>query len=415
MGNKFLCPAILNKSTQSFDLLKQYKTRVIIVHHRPADLKNPHIHNPIVSAERAISEMRSGRAVIMTYEGMSQVVMSAECMASDHIALLNMLADEQAQKTSTHTMPYLILTRQRLKRLGVERTQHGAISLPELSLERITDLGLKVESRIDAPIYPTSTLDDAALALAQASQLVPAVVAMPISNDALTSSSFGLVCVSLSDLRIFTEHSVRDVQLISRAPVPLEQAPETEFCVFRGGEGLRDQVAIIVGKPDYSEGVLVRMHSACLTGDLFGSLKCDCGDQLRNTVKFMSDNGGGILLYLDQEGRGNGIANKMRAYALQAKGYDTYDADEVFGFGADQRHFEFAANMLVQLGVQKVRLMTNNPIKIAAIEKAGLTLVDNQRVLGRLTTENVAYLKSKRDNAGHIISADYLSHKPAIL
>jgi GTP cyclohydrolase II len=157
-----------------------------------------------------------------------------------------------------------------------------------------------------------------------------------------------------------------------------------------------------------NEGVLVRMHSACLTGDLFGSLKCDCGDQLRNTVKFMTNNGGGILLYLDQEGRGNGIANKMRAYALQAKGWDTYDADAVFGFGADQRHFEFAAQMLVQLGVKKVRLMTNNPVKIAAIAHAGLELVDNQRVLGRLTAENVSYLKSKRENAGHLISSDYL-------
>ena len=351
----------------------------------------------------------------MTHDGNAQVVMSVECMSEDHIALIKILADDPSQKKQNHTLPYLILTMQRLKRLGVERTKNGTISLPNLALERITDLGLKVQSSVDAPIHPTSTLDDAALALAQAAQLVPAVVALPILNDVLASSNFGLICVSLSDLRIFTEHTQRSVTLVSRAPVPLEHAPETEFCVFRGGEGLRDQVAIIVGKPDYSEGVLVRMHSACLTGDLFGSLKCDCGDQLRDTVKFMSDNGGGILLYLDQEGRGNGIANKMRAYALQAKGYDTYDADEVFGFGADQRSFEFAANMLVQLGVKKVRLMTNNPIKIAAIERAGLTLIDNQRVLGRLTTENVAYLKSKRENAGHIISTDYLSHKTGIV
>ena len=137
-----------------------------------------------------------------------------------------------------------------------------------------------------------------------------------------------------------------DLKIVSRAPVPLEGAPTSEFVVFRGGEGLRDQVAIIVGKPDLSQPVTVRLHSACLTGDLFGSLKCDCGDQLRETVRLMAQNEGGILLYLDQEGRGNGIANKIRAYKLQSQGYDTYEADEVLGFEPDQRRFDFAAEML---------------------------------------------------------------------
>ena len=171
--------------------------------------------------------------------------------------------------------------------------------------------------------------------------------------------------------------------------------------VFRGGEGLRDQVAIIVGKPDLAEPVAVRLHSACLTGDLFGSLKCDCGDQLRETVRWMAENGGGILLYLDQEGRGNGIANKIRAYKLQSQGYDTYDADEVLGFDLDQRRFDFAAEMLKQLGVGAVRIMTNNPSRSRRLRHAGLDVVSEQRVLGRPTAENVRYLASKRDRAGH--------------
>ncbi|MET0745568.1 MAG: GTP cyclohydrolase II RibA, partial [Microvirga sp.] len=190
------------------------------------------------------------------------------------------------------------------------------------------------------------------------------------------------------------------------APVPLDGAPSSEFVVFRGGEGLRDQVAVIVGKPDLSRPVLVRLHSACLTGDLFGSLKCDCGDQLRETVRLMAEHGGGILLYLDQEGRGNGIANKIRAYRLQAQGYDTYDADEVLGFEADQRRFDFAAVMLKALGLSAVRLMTNNPEKIRALRKAGLDVISDHRVLGRRTAENVRYLASKRDRAGHYIDLD---------
>jgi GTP cyclohydrolase II len=173
---------------------------------------------------------------------------------------------------------------------------------------------------------------------------------------------------------------------------------------------MRDQIAIIVGKPDLSKPVPVRLHSACLTGDLFGSLKCDCGDQLRGTVRRMAEGGGGILLYLDQEGRGNGIANKIRAYKLQAQGFDTYDADEVLGFDQDQRRFDFAAEMLRQLGVRgAVCVLTNNPEKIAALRRAGLEVIADERVLGRATAENVRYLATKRDRAGHYIDFDSLA------
>jgi GTP cyclohydrolase II len=191
---------------------------------------------------------------------------------------------------------------------------------------------------------------------------------------------------------------------VGRAPVPLEGAPGTEFVVFRGGEGLRDQVAVLVGRPDPSQPVAVRLHSACLTGDLFGSLKCDCGDQLRCTVRWMAENSGGVLLYLDQEGRGNGIANKIRAYMLQAQGYDTYEADEALGFELDGRRFDFAAEMLRQLGVRRICLLTNNPQKAAALRRAGLDVVSEQRVIGRPTAENGRYLAAKRDRAGHAIA-----------
>ena len=150
----------------------------------------------------------------------------------------------------------------------------------------------------------------------------------------------------------------------------------------------------------------MRLHSACLTGDLFGSLKCDCGDQLRHTARYMAEHEGGVLLYLDQEGRGNGLANKIRAYRLQAQGFDTYDADEVLGFDHDQRRYDFAAAMLKQLGIARVRLMTNNPAKIVALEAAGLEVVSAQRILGRKTDQNVRYLAAKRDRAGHLIEIE---------
>jgi len=130
---------------------------------------------------------------------------------------------------------------------------------------------------------------------------------------------------------------------------------------------------------------------------------------LRHTAQHMAQAGGGVLLYLDQEGRGNGLSNKMRAYRLQWQGFDTYDADEVLGFGHDQRGFDFAAEMLKQLGVASVRVMTNNPVKIAALRAAGLEVASDQRILGRANDHNVRYLASKRDRAGHLIDVDQLT------
>jgi GTP cyclohydrolase II len=239
--------------------------------------------------------------------------------------------------------------------------------------------------------------------------LLPAVVVASVSAKAVRGSPF--VRVGAKAVRDYRGERMARLEIVSRAPVPLEGAPDTEFIVFRGGEGMREQIAIVIGKPDRAEPVTVRLHSACLTGDLFGSLKCDCGDQLRRTVKVMTQNGGGILLYLDQEGRGNGIANKMRAYALQADGLDTYDADETLGFEHDQRHFDFAARMLQSLGVERVRVMTNNPEKIEALRRAGLDVVSDHRIQGRATDENVRYLAAKRDRAGHYIDFDAIAAK----
>ena len=298
----------------------------------------------------------------------------------------------------------LVLPAPRLRRLGLDRIKPGAIALPRLDLPRISTLSLEVGARIDAPVAALGKLDLAALELARVALVLPAVVVVPVSARSIEGE--GLIRVDAKAIEGYRAGTLRDMQIVGRAPVPLEGAPDTEFVVFRGGEGLRDQVAVIVGKPDFSQPVTVRLHSACLTGDLFGSLKCDCGDQLRHTARHMAESGGGVLLYLDQEGRGNGLSNKMRAYKLQAQGFDTYDADEVLGFDHDQRGFDFAALMLKQLGVTRVQIMTNNPLKIAALEAAGLEVVSDRRILGRLTDQNIRYLASKRDRAGHYIDVD---------
>lgn len=352
--------------------------------------------------DRAISEIRSGRPIILTDGSLRFIAYAAEVA---DIALLKKIA------SIAGTNARLVLPAARLRRLGVERKNSGVVALPVLDAERIEALALKIDARIDAPVSPASDIDEAALALTALALILPPVILVPISEKA--SFDAGLVSIDISAIGGYRAAQVRSLRIVGRAPVPLEGATDTEFVVFRGGEGLRDQVAIIVGKPDFSQAVPVRLHSACLTGDLLGSLKCDCGDQLRDTVRWMADHDGGLLLYLDQEGRGNGLSNKIRAYKLQSEGWDTYDADEVLGFDLDQRRFDFAAEMLRQLGIERVTALTNNPEKIGALRKAGLEVVASKRVLGRPTKHNVRYLASKRDRAGHYIDMDALLARAA--
>ena len=346
-----------------------------------------------IAVERLISEMRSGRPVLVVQDQQILLAMAVETLSEDVARRLSALSNEAS----------LLLPAARLRRLGLDREASGRIALPKIDLARIETLSLRLDTKIDAPVMSITAIERACLDLAALALVLPAVLVLPVPSDHVVCQT--LLKAPMDAISHYRRNRASALTLISRAPVPLENAA-TEFVVFRGGEGLRDQVAILIGKPDLSKPVPVRLHSACLTGDLFGSLKCDCGDQLRGTVSYMAEQGGGILLYLDQEGRGNGLSNKIRAYDLQSRGFDTYEADEILGFDLDQRRFDFAANMLHQLGVTQIKLLTNNPEKIAALMRSGLNVVAHERVIGRPTAENVHYMTSKRDRAGHLIDVD---------
>jgi GTP cyclohydrolase II len=360
---------------------------------------HPPAHPPdLIAVERAIAEMRAARPVRVRADGAALLCVSVDALDEAMVARLS-----QLHKAHDHNQPRLILSTARLRRLGHIGDEPASLILPQIDHKRIITLALAQNARLDAPCMPLQQLDVAALTLATLSFVLPALIIIPSAEG---DDDPTLLEVRADDIHAYRAHQMTDMRMMARAPVPLEGAPESEFVIFRGGEGMRDQVAIVIGKPDLSKPVLVRLHSACLTGDLFGSLKCDCGDQLRHTARFMAEKGGGILLYLDQEGRGNGLANKIRAYRLQAQGFDTYDADEVLGFDHDQRRFAFAAVMLKQLGALHIRVMTNNPVKIKALQDAGLNVVADERILGRATEQNMRYLASKRDRAGHMIDMD---------
>ena len=349
--------------------------------------------SPALAIDRAIAECRAGRPVAIDGES-AILVLPIETIAPD---------DWSAVATLSSGRGRLVLSATRLARLGQHERRSGAIALPTLDPERILHLATAQDARLDAPVAALTHAEEAALELMRLAALLPALIAIPLDETGM--SAVGVTRASIDDIFAYRGTEAANIHIVSRAPLPLEGAPDSEIVVFRGGEGLRDHAAVVVGRPNLETSVIVRMHSACLTGDVFGSLKCDCGDQLRSTATYMAQHDGGVILYLDQEGRGNGLSNKIRAYALQAQGFDTYDADEVLGFGPDQRRFDFAAKMLTALGIKRVRLMTNNPLKIAALEEAGVELVSSERIQGRLTRENAGYLAAKRDRAGHRIDA----------
>lgn len=193
----------------------------------------------------------------------------------------------------------------------------------------------------------------------------------------------------------------RSVELVARANLPLDGLNDTQMAVFRDGANGEEHAALIVGafggKPP-----LVRLHSECLTGDVFGSLKCDCGPQLKQALKLIGEEGGGILLYLRQEGRGIGLANKLRAYALQDRGLDTVDANARLGFADDERDYGVAAAILKALGADEVRLLTNNPAKVEGLEGEGIKVAERVRHQMPPNPHNAHYLATKKARSGHI-------------
>ena len=188
--------------------------------------------------------------------------------------------------------------------------------------------------------------------------------------------------------------------IAARARLPVAGSEDAEIVAFRSPDSPGEHVALIVGQPD-GRPPLVRLHSECLTGDVLGSLKCDCGPQLHAAIHAMADTGWGILLYLRQEGRGIGLVNKLRAYALQDQGFDTVDANTRLGFAIDARDFRVAARMLDLLGQRTIRLLTNNPEKVRVLEAAGIAVAERVPIALPPNPHNAKYLATKRDRTGH--------------
>ena len=345
-----------------------------------------------VAVERALSEFRCGRPVIMTAGEEQAVSLPVDGMSDDQLAAFRQLCAPAALR--------LVVTERRARSLGL--TAAGPIGLAVGEVERAADiLSLAVDAQVSrslAALAPGSTAD-AAIELAKLAQRLPALLVAPV-GAAAASCDPPLITVGAAAITPFRAAALGTLTVASEANVPLQGGLSTRFVVFRDVIG-GTATAVIVGAPDFTKPVPVRMHSACLTGDVFGSRRCDCGDQLRLALARLDEEGGGIILYLRQEGRGLGLANKMRAYQLQDDGLDTLDANATLGFDDDERDYGIAVRMLELLGCKRVMLLTNNPAKLDGLAQAGIEVSGRIPLQGAINSDNRRYLTAKATRAGH--------------
>jgi GTP cyclohydrolase II len=354
--------------------------------------------------DRAQSELRRGLpVVVLPQRGPASLVVAAEL--SSPVAL-------NALKTWSGKTLRVLLTHHRAATLKIRLYTEEIVAVPlpreeaaraaQVLADPTRDLHNPLMGPWKAERAPLAVSAKAAVKLAKIASLLPAVVEVPIEAAKAKRLAVreGLLSVSVAD--IDRHAAAPGFKIAARARLPLANAEETHVLAFRPTNGGREHLALIIGTPEPPGPVLVRLHSECLTGDLLGSLKCDCGDQLRGAIAAIGKAGSGILLYLAQEGRGIGLINKLKAYELQDQGFDTIEANERLGFEADERGFAAAAEMLKYLGFSSVRLMTNNPDKVAALARFGLNVVE--RVPHKFPTNphNAAYVATKKAKAGHL-------------
>ena len=354
--------------------------------------------------ERAIFDIRRGLPVVISNGEQRLLVQALEGSRSvDTLAHLS------------GARPALVLTRHRLEAMGLSLTAEAAclplaeqVSERELHQLAVAHSGSKPSALLSG-LKPAGAAERGAVALMRRALLIPAALTAVVSEDAQADiveqiAQGRLLEVKAEEAQKCLAGAPGMLKRVSEASIPLEDAPNSRFVLFREPDGLREHVAVVIGQVEALEGpVPLRMHSACLTGDLFGSLRCDCGEQLRNAVADIQAMGGGVLLYLAQEGRGIGLANKLRAYTLQDSGLDTVDADQVLGFGDDERQYAVAVDMLNALNIEQVQLLTNNPLKMSALKEGGIEVVSRQALYGSVTDHNHRYLSAKANRAGHFL------------
>jgi len=344
-----------------------------------------------IGVNRGVAEFHARRPVFISGGGETLLTLPVEGLDAQRLAEFVALC--------APVVPRLVITARRALALGLDATTPVALNFTA-GLDVNIILALVADAKIDRPVdvKAAGPAASAAIELVKLSQGLPAVlVADVVAGGAINHH---IITVEAEAVARFGDETIRSLAIASKASVPLNSGARADFVVFRDAMG-GSPVAIIVGKPDFSVPVLVRLHSACLTGDVFGSRRCDCGDQLNLALKRLEEIGGGIVLYLPQEGRGLGLANKMRTYQMQDDGLDTVDANTTLGFDDDERDYGIAARMLQMLKCNRVVLLTNNPAKIDGLAKSGIEITGRMALEAPINADNRRYLTAKAARAGH--------------
>jgi GTP cyclohydrolase II len=346
-----------------------------------------------VGVGRGLAEFRAGRPVLLEDAKETLICLPVEGLDKDRL---------QAFRSLCATVePRLVITSLRARSLGIAADEPVALELAAAADANII-LALVADATSDHEFVPepAGPAAVAAIELVKLAQILPAVLVAETTGAIANTFNPSIVSVEAAAVTRFREQATQSLTIAGEAHVPLSSGVRTRFVVFRDDFG-DDPVAVIVGTPDMSKPVPVRIHSACLTGDVFGSRRCDCGDQLRLALARLQEAGGGVILYLAQEGRGVGLANKMRTYKLQDGGLDTVDANTTLGFDDDERDYGIAVRMLQMLGCNRVVLLTNNPAKVDGLAKAGIEIASRMPIETPIHSDNRRYLTAKASRAGH--------------
>ena len=367
-------------------------------------LPNPDLLH-VRSVHRAVADLRRGTPVLLGGDP-DAVVLAADTVGSAGLAELAALAAGP---------PVLLLSPVRaaaLLRRPVEpgppiALRTGGLLDPAL-LRGMAD-PTAAQILADPPEQATLPAPGAAaLALVKLGRLLPAALVAPVRADAAEQAArLGLLAVAAEDVLAFPDVVAAGLVQVASVHVPLAASADARLVAFRAPDAGIEHMAILIGKPEHADAAgpvpLARVHSECFTGDLLGSLRCDCGPQLHAALDRMAAEGSGVLLYLAQEGRGIGLANKLRAYALQDRGLDTVDANRALGWHADERNFLAAAAMLDQLGIRRIRLLTNNPDKLTALAAFGIEIEAREPLVIAPNGINNHYLVTKMRRFGHLL------------
>ena len=333
------------------------------------------------------------------FSGSSSVLMLATEAVSNE--LLQLFAAQGA------SAPRIVMTGTRANVLGIDKSDRVTcvVSSPNgLDTATIEYLANPLAAKAPQPklseliVNQATPLEMSCVKIAKLSRLLPAAVL--VDCEAVPDA----FSVDADAIEHYMKTAAHSLKIVSRARVPLEDAEQAQVIAFRPRDGGIEHLAIVVGELKTDAPVLIRMHSECFTGDLMGSLRCDCGNQLRGAISEIAKVGSGILLYLAQEGRGIGLVNKLRAYQLQDSGFDTVDANLQLGFDSDERDYLPAAQMLSLLGVSQVKLLTNNPLKVAALAKQGIDVVERVAHIFPSNEHNDGYLRTKAAKSGHMFN-----------